>query len=75
MDKFWSAIEPRLIDGWRCGYKLATVWIAAAIVIISASSEYLPALQQYLPADWVKWMGVAIIVARMIKQTPTTPKD
>lgn len=62
-------IEARLIDQWRCAYKLMTVWLAALMVLMSTAYEYMPVMQQYLPEGWVRWMAGAIIVARVIRQS------
>lgn len=69
LNTFWLKIEARLIEEWKCAYKLMTVWLAAAMVAVSTAYEYLPIIQQYLPDTWVRWMAGAIIVARIIKQS------
>lgn len=69
----WNKIEPRLIDGWECAYKLMTIWLAAAMLFISTAFDYLPVMQQYLPEGWVSWMAGAIIIARIIKQSRVKP--
>ena len=67
--RMWCRIEARLIDQWRCAYKLMTVWLAALMVLMSTAYEYMPVMQQYLPEGWVRWMAGAIIVARVIRQS------
>ena len=73
LNALWLKIESRLIDQWQCFYKLMTVWIAAAMILVSTAYEYLPIIQQYLPEGWVRWMAGAVILARIIKQTRTKP--
>lgn len=59
----------RLIENWRDAHKFLSVQIAAALALISAAYDYLPAMQQFLPPGWVKWAAAAIIVARVIQQS------
>lgn len=73
LNAIWLNIEIRLIDGWRCAYKLMTIWIAAAMMVVSTAYEYMPVIQQYLPEGWVRWMAGAIILARIIKQSRVKP--
>lgn len=58
----------RLIENWREAHKFLSVQLATLLVLISSAYDYLPAVQQYLPPGWVKWMAVAILVARLVQQ-------
>ena len=62
-------IKLKLIDNWRNCWQFSSVQIAAALAILDASYEYLPAIQSYVPEGWVKWAALSIIVARIIKQS------
>ena len=61
-------MKVKLIDGWKDSWKFLSVQLAAALALLDTAYEYLPAVQTYLPEGWVKWMALAIIVARVIKQ-------
>jgi hypothetical protein len=61
----------RLIENWREAHRLLSVQLAALLGLISFAYDYLPAVQQYLPAGWVKYLATAIIVARIVKQNNT----
>ncbi|MCR6667548.1 MAG: hypothetical protein NVV69_16400 [Methyloversatilis sp.] len=57
-----------LIEDWRQCWKLASVYLSALLAALAAAYEYLPELQQYLPAGWVKWAFLVILFARLIRQ-------
>lgn len=57
-----------LIEDWKQSWKFLSVQLAAALALLDVAYEYLPAAQSYLPEGWVKWIALAIIVARVIKQ-------
>jgi hypothetical protein len=57
-----------LIPNWREAWKFMSVQLAAILALLSFAYDYLPAVQQYLPEGWVKWMALAIIVVRIVKQ-------
>lgn len=59
-----------LIDNWKQAYKLFSVQAAAALVALEVAGDYLPELKEYLGDDFGKWLGLGIIVARIIRQTP-----
>jgi hypothetical protein len=59
-----------LIDDWKQAYRLFSVQVAAALVALEVAGGYLPELKEYLGDDFGKWIGLAIIIARIIRQTP-----
>lgn len=59
-----------LINNWKQAYKLFSVQAAAALVALEVAGDYLPELREYLGDDFGKWLGLGIIVARIIRQTP-----
>jgi len=61
-------MKVKLIDDWKDSWKFLSVQLAAALALLDTAYEYLPAVQTYLPKGWVKWIALAIIVARVIKQ-------
>lgn len=60
-----------LIDDWKQAWRLLSVQVAAALVTLEVAGDYLPEIKEYLGDDYAKWVGLAIIVARIIRQTPT----
>jgi hypothetical protein len=59
-----------LIHNWKQAYKLFSVQAAAALVALEVAGDYLPELKEYLGDDFGKWLGLGIIVARIIRQAP-----
>lgn len=61
-------MKVKLVDDWKDSWKFLSVQLAAALALLDTAYEYLPAAQTYLPEGWVKWLALAIIVGRVIKQ-------
>lgn len=59
-----------LIDDWKRAWRLLSVQAAAVLVALELAGDYLPEIKEYLGDDYAKWAGLAIIVARVIRQTP-----
>lgn len=59
-----------LIDNWKQAWRLLSVQAAAALVMLELAGDYLPEIKEYLGDDFAKWAGLAIIAARIIRQTP-----
>lgn len=59
-----------LIDDWKRAWKLLSVQVAAVLVALELAGDYLPEIKEYLGDDYAKWIGLGIIVARVIRQTP-----
>lgn len=68
-------IKTWLIPTWKQAYKYITVQLAAILVMVSFAYEYLPVLQDNLPTDYSKWIGLAIIVARIVSQPKIAAKE
>lgn len=60
-----------LIDDWKRAWRLLSVQAAAVLVALEVAGDYLPEIKEYLGDDFGKWAGLAIIVARVIRQTPS----
>ncbi len=52
-----------------------SVQLAAALGVLSAAYEYLPAVQSHFSDGWVKWFALAIIGARLIQQQRVRGND
>ncbi|MDB5802284.1 MAG: hypothetical protein JWL63_3223 [Rhodocyclales bacterium] len=61
-------LKRKLIDDVRKAHTFLSVQAAALLGVVALAYDYMPALQQYLPAGWVKWGALLIIAARLIKQ-------
>jgi uncharacterized membrane protein len=60
-----------LIDDWKRAWRLLSVQVAAVLVALELAGDYLPEIKEYLGDDYAKWLGLAVIVARVVRQTPT----
>lgn len=65
----------RLIDEWHKAYRYLSVQLAALLAIAATAWEFLPQLQPYLDPKWVKYAALAMILARVIRQTPKPAVD
>lgn len=61
----------RLIDDWKQAWRLFSVQVAAVLVALEVAGDYLPEIKECLGDDYAKWMGLAVIVARVVRQTPS----
>ena len=59
-----------LIDDWKLAWRLLSVQAAVVLIALELAGDYLPEIKEYLGDDYAKWMGLAVIVARVIRQTP-----
>lgn len=59
-----------LIDDWKQAWRLLSVQAAAVLIALELAGDYLPEIKDYLGDDYAKWIGLAVIVARVIRQTP-----
>lgn len=59
-----------LIDDWKRAWRLLSVQVAAILIALELVGDYLPEIKEYLGDDYAKWMGLAVIVARVVRQTP-----
>lgn len=57
------------IEDWQRAWRLLSVQLAALLAALDVAYDYLPAVQQYLPDGWVRWLALAIIAGRVIQQT------
>lgn len=62
-----------LIDDARKAYRYLTVQLAAVLAVLAAAYEYLPQFQQYLDPTLLKYYALAMLIARVINQTPKQP--
>lgn len=58
----------RLVENWKKLYKSWSMWCMAAIFALLAIPDFLPMFAAYIPEDWIKWIALVGMVARMIKQ-------
>lgn len=56
------------IEDWQRAHKLLSVQLAGLLLALDVAYDYLPAITQYLPQYWVRWIALAIIVGRVIRQ-------
>lgn len=58
----------KLIEGWDKAYKLSSVQLGTAAVIVSAADQWLPAVSAFLPPWLSGLLTAAAIIARLIAQ-------
>ena len=58
----------KLIPDWRQAWRFLSVQLAAAIALLAAAYDYLPAIRTYVPEGWVKWAALLIIAGRVLHQ-------
>lgn len=68
-------MKGRLIEDWKQAWKFLSVQLAVALALLDTAYDHLLMAQLYLPDDWVKWMALSIITARIIKQKKKTAQD
>ena len=59
----------KLIPDWRQAWRFLSVQLAAAIALLAAAYDYLPAIRTYVPEGWVKWAALLIIASRVLHQS------
>ena len=59
-----------LIDDWKRAWRLLSVQVAAVLIALELVGDYLPEIKEYLGDDYAKWLGLAVIVARVVRQAP-----
>lgn len=57
-----------LVPDWRQAWRFLSVQAAAALALVAAAYDYLPAVREYLPDGWVKWAALLVIAARILNQ-------
>lgn len=57
-----------LIENWKSAYKYLTVQLAAGLALLTQAYDYLPMLKDYIPPNYVTYIAIAIIVARIVAQ-------
>lgn len=57
-----------LIENWKSAYKYLTVQLALALALLSEAFDYLPMLKEYVPQNYVMYVSIAIIIARIVAQ-------
>ncbi|WP_223518267.1 hypothetical protein [Pseudomonas sp. BF-R-21] len=57
-----------LIQGWEKAYKLSSVQLGTAAVIVQAADQWLPAVSAFLPPWLSGVLTAAAVIARLIAQ-------
>lgn len=68
-----------LIPQWKKFYKRWSTWLLGLIPLITATRDFFPTIQEYIPLDWYKMMmvilSVAAFLALQIKQRSVSGPD
>jgi hypothetical protein len=62
----------KLIDDIKQAPKFLSIQLSVVLGAAASAYEFLPAVRDYLDPTWVKWIALAILVARVIKQREAT---
>lgn len=57
-----------LIQGWEKAYRLSSVQLGTAAVIVQAADQWLPAVSAFLPPWLSGVLTAAAVIARLIAQ-------
>ena len=60
----------RLVPGWRQAYRWLSVQLSLLLALLATAEATWPDVAAALPDGWARWVGIAIVVARVIRQTP-----
>ena len=61
-----------MIKDWKHAWRFASVQLAAVLVALDVLAQYQPELKEYIGDEYARYLGVAIIVARVIRQAKLT---
>lgn len=64
-----TRLKVQLIENWKDFWRFTSVQLAALLAVLDVAYEYLPVLQTYMPAYWIQFAAVLIVVARVIRQS------
>ena len=70
-----SNAKIQLVDDWQQSWKFLSVQLTTILVVLQVLEENMPAVQQYLPEGWVKYVGLAILIGRLVRQKSVTPVE
>lgn len=59
-------MKVQLVARWREAWKWGSVRLSLLLAAVAALEQSLPVLSAYLPAHWVSYTALAIIVARVL---------
>lgn len=59
-----------LVEGWRQAHRWLSVQVALVVALLGTLEASWPEVAELLPDGWARWGGIAIIVARIIRQRP-----
>ena len=64
-----------LIDDVKSAWRYLSVQLAALLALVATAWPFFPEMQQYLDPAWVKYVALAILVARVVRQNPKSGGD
>lgn len=62
-------MKNRVLSTIRNLSKSLSAWLLVFIATIAAIIDYIPAYAAYLPSDWVKYVALASLVAKVIQKS------
>ena len=57
-----------MIPEWKKAWRFTSVQLAAVLVALDLLAQYQPELKEYIGDEYARYLGVAIIIARVMRQ-------
>lgn len=64
----FEKIKSRLVEDWKKLHKMWSVWLITLTFAVLAIPEVLPSVAMWLPEGVAKWLALAALFARALKQ-------
>lgn len=80
ISKLKAFFERILVRNWKDSWKWMSVHFATLLIGLSYLQDYYPEMALYLPERWARYLGMTILVARLLKgwrmkDVPICPKQ
>lgn len=63
-----------MIPDWKKAWRFTSVQLAAVLVALDLLAQYQPELKEYIGDEYARYLGVAIIIARVMRQASLTAR-
>lgn len=63
-----------MIPEWKKAWRFASVQLAAVLIALDLLAQYQPELKELIGDEYARYLGVAIIVARVMRQASLTAR-
>lgn len=63
-----------MIPEWKKAWRFTSIQLAAVLVALDMLAQYQPELKEYIGDEYARYLGVAIIIARVMRQASLTAR-